>query len=562
MSKTSAHLSVDGISKTFPDRRVFTDITFAVPYRDRMGIIGENGSGKTTLLQVIAGELEPDAGTIEVFASNHSILPVGLLHQEPPFNATLTLAQTLEASVAHLRQAEVEVHTAAEALAAAPDDAAAVDRYTNALSRAEHLGVWDIDSHIETTIDGLGLQTVDREKTIDALSGGQRARLAMASLLLSAPEVLLLDEPTNHLDDAAIRYLGTVIANWHGPVLIVSHDRAFLDETVLSILDLDPAPRPHVFGAADDELTTLGVTRFTGTYSDYLHARRDARQRWQHQYAEEQAHLKRLRAAVDENQVVGHEDWKPRTEVRMAQRYFADRNAKVVARRVNDARARLAELEARQVVKPPKPLMFRGLTAATQQETRIPENNDAILDAVDVAVANRLAPTSLTISATDKVLITGANGTGKSTLLQLLAGSLHPTRGRIHRATDVSIGILTQESHFGDVGDETTSAVYAQAVGPDLAERVPLSTFGLLHPRDEHRPVATLSVGQQRRLALAILLADPPAVLLLDEPTNHLSLTLVTELEASIEHYPGAVVIATHDRWLRNRWQDHQLHLE
>lgn len=561
MSKNSAHLSVDGISKTFPDRRVFTDITFAVPYRDRMGIIGENGSGKTTLLQVLAGELEPDAGTVKVFTAHDTPHPVGLLHQEPPFDATMTVAQALGASVAHLRQAEADVHTAAEALADGPHDQAVVDRYTKALDRAEHLGVWDIDARTETTIDGLGLKTVNREHTIGALSGGQRARLAMASLLLSAPEVLLLDEPTNHLDDAAIRYLGTVIANWHGPVLLVSHDRAFLDETVLSILDLDPAPQPHTLGAVEDELTTLGVTRFTGTYSDYLQARHDARQRWQHEYAEEQAQLKRLRAAVDEHQVVGHEDWKPRTEIRGAQKFYADRNAKVVARRVNDARARLAELEARQIVKPPKPLTFQGLTAATQQHHHAGDIDQPILSADGVEVGNRLASISITISAADKVLVTGANGSGKSTLLQVFAGSLNPTRGSLQRASGVNVGMLAQESHFDDVDDETASAVYAQAVGPDLAERVPLSTFGLLHPRDEHRPLATLSVGQQRRLALAILLADPPEVLLLDEPTNHLSLTLVTELEASIEHYPGAVVIATHDRWLRNHWQGHQLHL-
>lgn len=562
MSKSSsnaAHLRLEGVSKTYPDRRVFTDISFAVPHHDRVGIIGENGSGKTTLLRIIAGELAPEAGTVETFGHSRTGLDIGLLHQEPDFALTMSVAAVLEASVAHLRAAETAVDTAAAALAAAPQDPGILEDYATTVEEAERLGVWDTDARIEATVDGLGLDQVDCQRSIGELSGGQRARLAMANLLLSAPEVLLLDEPTNHLDDAAIRYLGSVISTWPGPVLIVSHDRAFLDETVVSIVDLDPAPSPHALHADEDVASTIGVTRFRGTYSDYLQARHEARMRWQHQYQAEQAQLKRLRAAVDGNQVVGHQDWKPRTEVRMAQKFFADRNAKVVARRVNDARARLADLEQRQLVKPPQELTFGGLSAAT---TRAPvHSGEPILTAENVAVTGRLHPTTLTVGPTDKILVTGPNGVGKSTLLQLLAGHLKPDGGTIQRHPRLRIGLLSQETAFAGVTDQTARMVYARAVGMELAQRVPLSTFGLLNPADECRSVATLSTGQQRRLALAIVLADPPDVVLLDEPTNHLSLVLVTELEASIPHYPGAIVIASHDRWLRNRWQGSTVHL-
>lgn len=382
----------------------------------------------------------------------------------------------------------------------------------------------------------------------------------LASLLLSAPEVLLLDEPTNHLDDHGVDFLSSVVSNWHGPVLIASHDRAFLDQTVVSLLDLDPAPRPYALGEASDDLATMGVTRFTGTYSDYAQFKQDARQRWQQQHEEEQAELHRLRAAVDHNQVVGHTDWKPRTEIRMAQKYYADRNAKVVARRVNDARARLAALEQRQIVSPPSKLSFRGLDAASDTRTRC-HADELLIQANQVAVENRLDPTTLTITATDRVLVTGPNGVGKSTLLNVLAGQLQPDRGHVTHRQGVNIGLLYQESYFPNAFGKTAQTVYGDAVGTAVAETVPLSTFDLLHPRDQNRPVEALSIGQQRRLALAIILASPPEVLLLDEPTNHLSLMLVTELEDSIEDYPGAVVVVSHYRWLRNRWQNRTMHL-
>lgn len=558
----SAHLRIDGISKTYPDRRVFTDISFAVPYHDRVGIIGENGSGKTTLLRIIAAEVAPDAGTIQTFAARQSHLAVGLLHQEPPFSHSISITDAVEVSVRHLRQAAADVDTAAQTLAETPEDPSALTRYTEALETAQRLQVWQTDSLIDSTIAGLGLDGIDRTRPIGQLSGGQRSRLAMACLLLSAPEVLLLDEPTNHLDDSATRYLTSVLTTWRGPVLIVSHDRAFLDETVTSILDLDPAPRPHANLDVEDAPTTTGVTRFSGTYSEYLHAKDQARQRWQQQYDQEQAQLQRLRAAVNDNQVVGHRDWKPRTEIRMAQKYYADRNAKVVARRVNDARSRLDELTQRQIARPPKQLHFQGLGAATPTRHRQLNYHAPLLTADHVGITDRLEPVSLTISTGDKILVTGANGTGKSTLLSLLAGELAPSQGTVHRADALHVGMLTQETGFDDFEGQSAQGVYEHRVGAQRAQATPLSTFGLLTPRDETRDVVALSVGQQRRLALAVLLAAPPDVLLLDEPTNHLSLQLVTELEASIVRHPGAVVIATHDRWLRRRWQGRCLHLE
>ena len=568
LSYAAAHLRVDGISVSFADRRVLTDISFTVPGGARTGLIGENGSGKTMLLRVIAGLISPDSGIVTTTAPGRPMPRLGLLHQEPPFQAHASIHEVLESAVARVRAAADAVDVAAGAVANAPDDEDAAHSYAQALETAERVEAWDVGARIDAMVLGLGLGELPRERETGCLSGGQRTRLALAWLLLSTPDVLLLDEPTNHLDDAATEHLRGVLSSWVGPVLIASHDRAFLDEAVTSLVDLDPAPIPHAVAGplvGDGEGAGIGITRFTGTYTDYLHARLDARQRWERQYRDEQAQLKRLRAAVGQNQAVGHRDWKPRSEVRMAQKYYADRNAKVVSRRVNDARSRLTDLEQRQIRKPPLQLKFRGLTASPSTATPRPSWSGPVLTASNASVADRLSPTSLTVSAGEKWMITGPNAAGKSTLLHMLSGDLAPAAGTISQPAGLRVGLLAQEVDLPDPqhrGPERTALqVYEDLVGPKLAQQVPLSTFGLIRSRDENRPVRALSLGQQRRLALAVLLADPPDVLLLDEPTNHLSLLLVTQLEAAIPEYPGAVVIASHDRWFRRTWSDQRLHL-
>lgn len=331
-----------------------------------------------------------------------------------------------------------------------------------------------------------------------------------------------------------------------------------------SLVDLDPSAVPHSVSGPlvrDGAGTGIGVTRFTGPYSDYLAARVDARQRWQRQYRDEQAELRRLRAQLRDQQTVGHAKARARTEIRMAKKFFADRNAAVVSRRVRDARGRLEDLEERQIRKPPAELRFRGLTAA-----EVPTPSEATGPAfvgVDVAVAGRLAARTFTIGRGERWLVTGPNGSGKSTLLHVLAGRLEPTSGRVTRSCRDRILLLSQETELPDPHrrgpGRTAARAYADLVGEDLAQSSPLTTFGLIAARDQNRPVGELSVGQQRRLALAVLLARPPQILLLDEPTNHFSLDLVTALEDSFDDYPGTLVVASHDRWLRRRWGGEEL---
>ena len=540
-------LRVDGLSVQIAGTHILTNLSFTVAPGQRIGLIGENGSGKSTLLHAVHGTLPEGATTTGAVELGSVSQParVGLLHQQVPFAADDTIAQALESAVAAERQVAEDLEAAAD-----PYDEQA---YAEAIDLAERLDIWETDSRISATLAGLGLSHIPTDRPTGALSGGQRSRLSLAWLLLNRPEVLLLDEPTNHLDDHATDYLVSVLNAWKGPVLFASHDRAFLDTAASGIIDLDPAP--SMVGEEG------GVTRYTGNYTDYLAAREDVRERWERQYRDEQAELKRLRAGVRDNQTVGHVGAAPRTEGKMAAKFYADRNAKVVSRRVNDSRSRLEKLEEEQVRKPPKELTFAGLTAAGRSGDPA---EGPVLVASEVAVDGRLPATSVTVNGQEKILVTGPNGSGKSTLLEVFAGKLTPDTGSMNLAP-VSIGYLSQDVVLPDPhdrdDDRTVQRAYRDLVGESLADEVPLSTFGLIHPRDETRPLAELSLGQQRRVALAVLLADPPDVLLLDEPDNHLSLALVTALEQAIPSYPGAVVVASHDRWLRKHWRGERLEL-
>lgn len=614
------HIRFDGISKSFPDRRVLTDISLTASAGEVIGVIGENGSGKSTLLRIAAGLLPADSGTVTVDGTpvtpwstsrcgatdstsgplrtdlarntaasrSEAAVPgvehrgprIGLLHQEAPFAPEETVRQAIERAVAPIRLAEAQLEHAATVLESTSRAEASSGRshlralqeaqttYGTALEKAERLEVWSLDAQIAETIDAFGLASIPPGRLTAELSGGERARLSLAWLLLSHPDVLLLDEPTNHLDDTAVAFLRSRLSDWSGPVIFASHDRAFLDETADVLVDLDPAPRPHslVRAASEEGPTTgMGATRFGGTYSEYLLHRRAQRERWERQFREEQAELKRLRAGMRDSYRVGHPGREPRTEGGMAQKFYADRNAKVVSRRVSEAQRRLEELESSQVAKPPAELQFRGFSG-TDRVTA----SSVVVSAADIEVTGRLAPTSFAVSEGEHLLITGPNGSGKSTLLKLVVGSLQPTGGSVSLVgTDrESVGMLGQEVTLGrpDEGtranrSRTVIEVYNKSVGVALAEEVPLSTFGLLNPRDFNRPVSALSVGQQRRLELAVLLAHPPQLLLLDEPTNHLSLSLVGALEKEIPSYPGTVIVASHDRWLRETWTGRTLEL-
>ncbi|MEH1016233.1 ABC-F family ATP-binding cassette domain-containing protein [Micromonospora sp. CPCC 206060] len=513
-------------------RRVLDGLSLTAAPGRRIGLIGENGAGKTTLLRVLAGVDEPDAGTIERPAA------VGYFHQELPFGPNATVAAVLDDALREAREAVAELDRLAAAVAT-DDDAALLTAYAEKLEEAQHQDVWDADRRALAVLAGLGLAGLDHRRPLAELSGGQRGRLALAALLVRRPAALLLDEPTNHLDDAAAAFCEEHLRGMPGVVVVASHDREFLDSVCTDVIDMDPA--------------IDGPVRYGGGYTAYLREKRAEAARWRRRWEEEQEQLGELRAAAA---VTGHHvahGRAPRDSEKMGYGHTAGRVQNQISRRVRAATRRLDLLEHTQVPPPPEPLRFRApaLTAS--------DRDGVLVELHDVTVPRRLRLAELTVTANDRLLLTGPNGAGKSTLLAVLAGRL-PAEGTVQRRPGLRIGLLTQDTTWAEPG-LTARETFNRTVGLARAEATPLASLGLLGPADVDRPVGELSVGQSRRLALAVLVADPPELLVLDEPTNHLSPLLCDELEEALGTGPGAVVVASHDRRLRQRWPGREVAL-
>jgi macrolide transport system ATP-binding/permease protein len=536
---SSLVIEVRDLSFSYSDRVVFDGLNLTLGAGRRLGLVGENGVGKSTLLRLLARQEQPQAGEISGGGD------IGFLHQELPFPPTARFSDVLDDALRDIRQALARLDVLAERLQDRPDDPDLLEEYGQVLDWAQAHDAWDADRRAELVCAGLGLSTLAPTRPLHTLSGGQRCRLALAALLIRAPETLLLDEPTNHLDDDALEFVEKHLASVSGIVVLSSHDRVFLDAVCTDIVDLDPA--------------LGGPTRYGGAYSEYLEYKRAERVRWEQRHAEEQRQLKQLRYDVQVTARQVAPNRAPRDNAKMAYDFAAGRVQKQLSRRVRAARLRLSELERNQVRKPPPPLRFSGeITGDLGAGPR------RLLAARGVTVAGRLAPVSeLDLhlggdgSAT-RLLVTGGNGAGKSTLLSVLAGRLTPDAGTVDRARGVRVGLLEQDVTFPDPS-KTPRQLYDAATAHRAVPT--LTSLGLVAPREIDRPIGTLSVGQRRRVALALLVAHPPHVLLLDEPTNHLSLTLAEELVEALDTASPAVVLASHDRWLRRRWTGAELSL-
>jgi len=532
---TLTPLRADGVSVTYGERRVLTDVSLTVGPGARLGLIGENGAGKSTLLRVLAGAETPDAGALTRPERT------GFLWQEVRFEPGETLAALIEDALTDVRAIERELEEAASALGSG--DPVSDARYDAALAAAERAEIWSVEARRGELLDGLGVGDIPLSRRLSEVSGGQRSRFALAALLLARPEALLLDEPTNHLDDEAAAFLERQLRGWAGPVVFASHDRAFLDAVATSLLDLDPA--------------RSGTTVFGGGYSAYLAEKEAERARWEKQYADEQHQLKELEHAVDVTARSIAWSGKVRDNDKFAKAFKGNALDRQISRRVRNADGRLQELRAGQVRKPPARLGFAGIPSGFQV---LGDGSGLLVQARGVHIPGRLRVEEFVVAPASRILVTGANGAGKSTLLSVLAGRLEPASGAVQRRRGLRVGLLEQDVRFADPA-LSPRRIYESAVGERRSEAVPLTSLGLIAPRDADRAVGTLSVGQQRRLALALILARPPHVFLLDEPTNHLSLTLASELEDALGAYPGAVVVASHDRWLRSGWRGETVHL-
>ncbi|EXG81829.1 ABC-F family ATP-binding cassette domain-containing protein [Cryptosporangium arvum] len=501
-----AHLRADAITVTLGARTVLNDVSVTVSPRSRLAIVGENGRGKTTLLHVLAGVRAPDSGVVRRAGT------VGLARQALESRSGETVGTLTDEAVAPSRAALRALDEATAALTSDPDGSA--DRYAAALDAATRLGAWDATRRVDVALAALNA-CPDRSRALTTLSVGQRYRVRLACLLGAHHDILLLDEPSNHLDADGLAFLTDRLRGHSGGVALVSHDRALLHDVANEFLDLDPSAdgRPH---------------RYVGAYPAWQEGHRRDRERWEQEYAEQQAEHRRLTVAVEQARDRLDTGWRPPKGTGKHQRQS---RAPGVVQALNRERAALDAHRA--TVPEPEPVLRWPALPARRGTT--------LVRASGVGVTGRLAPASVVLDAGDRLLITGANGTGKSTLLAVLGGALAPDTGTVTRAAGARIARLAQEVPQWPA-DRTAAELYAGEGS--------LAATGLLDRQARHTAVGRLSLGQQRRLDLALRLAERPELILLDEPTNHLSPLLVDELTAALRSTPAAVVVATHDRQL------------
>ncbi len=528
-------LAVRHIGKSYGAITVLDDISFTVNSYDRIGIVGSNGVGKTTLLNILIGKEANDFGS---FSFNPNT-EVGYLPQTTPEFSGHTIQDLLRESVGNLHQLEERMHELEHAMSIANDEqlAGLLDEYEQVSGRFQDRGGYELDYKIDTILAGLRIAYLPRDREMQTLSGGEKARVGLAILLLRSPDLLLLDEPTNHLDFASLEWLELYLSNYKGAILLVSHDRQFLNRTVNQIFEINE----H----------THHLKKYEGNYNAYVLTKAAERATWEESYERQQEEIKELRKRIRETaRNVAHH--RPATDNdKTAYNFFGGRVQNTISRGVRAAEEQLRRIEGNPIPKPPKLMQVSSSfhVEPLQAEVVIRASNltkcwneTCILDDLN-----------FTIASNARILLFGPNGAGKTTLLKLLMGIEKPDRGEIRTVDSARIGYLPQDPQMNL--DKTVLETYRYGqVGYEGEFIGRLIGYGLFNLEDMQKKIGQLSIGQRRKLEIARLMAEGPNVLMLDEPTNYISLDVLEAFEAAIVTFPGPVIAVSHDRWFIQRF--------
>lgn len=544
-------LILSNISKSYGALQILKDISLTIPNDGRIGLVGANGVGKSTLLKIIIGELEADSGT--VWLDLHTKL--GYLAQVLHTVEGKTIRDLLAESQAALHEIESQLRALEIQMADknTPNLAEVLAQYGDLTEQFERKGGYDSELRTQLISNGLRIDHLPQERLITTLSGGERTRVGLAMLLLSNPDLLLLDEPTNHLDFQSLAWLEDYLTSYKGAVLIVSHDRQFLNRTVKAIIDIDEHSRE--------------AKRYTGNYDSYRATKQIERTNWVAEYENQQEELKELRKALKgkARQVTNYRP--PSDNDKMGYDFHTGRIEGVMSRNIRNIEERLRRIEDDPVPRPPELMQISPDFSPDTLNNPIPITLSNVSKSYDGKQI--LRDVSFSLSAADRVVIVAPNGTGKSTLLKLVAGVEKPDSGEVIRAGSAQIGYLDQEGdHFSPSHTLFEAYMTKRSVGgvmpPDWRDgsrsaeevaKAELFRFGLFRYDDLLKPISALSSGQKRKLQLACLIAARSNVLLLDEPTNHLSFDVVEAFEDALRNFNGAILAVSHDRRFIERFQ-------
>ncbi len=503
-------LLVDKIEKSFGARTLFSGASFQINAHERYALVGPNGAGKTTMLKIIMGIDAPDAGSV-TYAKD---VNVGYLEQETKLASDKPIiTEVMDAAIEIRTMGERAEELQLKIAEADPNDPgleAMLTEYGRVQDRFEHLGGYELESNARQILSGLGFHPEDFERPCCEFSGGWQMRIALAKLFLRRPDLLLLDEPTNHLDLESVQWLRSFIANYEGAVLIVSHDRAFMDACV-----------DHVAA-----LENRRVTTYTGNYSSYLKQREDNLEQMRAKRAAQEREIAHMQVFVDKFR------YKP-TKAAQAQERI---------RKIEQIKSELVILpEGHKHVdfKFPDPPRSGDLVAALENVSKSYEDKQ-VYDGID-----------LKLYRGDHIALVGPNGAGKSTMLKMIAGIEQPTTGTRELGLHVGVAYYAQHQLEG-LKESNTVLQEIDSVAPTWTVPQQRSLLGafLFSGEDVDKRVGVLSGGERARLALAKMLVAPEALLCLDEPTNHLDIDSVDMLENALKRFPGTIVLISHDEHL------------
>lgn len=502
-------LTIRDLSRQFDVDPVFRDVTFDVRAGEKIGLVGPNGTGKTTLLKILAGQDEPDTGQIE----RHSGSTISLLEQDAQFAEGQTLLQEAKSGLAHLYGLQSEAIELAEQMANVEDDkelARLQKRYDDLQHELEKHDAYHIDHRVDEVLNGLGFTEEEYDRPLSSFSGGQQNRVLLARLLLRAPDVMLLDEPTNHLDIAATEWLESWLSRLEQAVILVSHDRYFLDRVTTRILEMHQSR----------------VTDFKGNFSAYWKQREERAKVLERTYEKQQEFIAKT------------EDFIRRNKYGQKHAQAADREKKL---------ERLDRVEQMQD--------FQEFAMGFSEPTR---TGDWVIEATGVSKGFTDEPLfcdlTLRINRGDRIGILGPNGSGKTTLLRTLIGELEPTTGNIRLGTNVKIAYYDQQLKSVDPNLDAVEAIRPPG-NPDITPgtlRNVLARFGIRGDQG-FQTVGSMSGGERSKVALARIAAMDVNVLILDEPTNHLDLWARSSLEDTLKTYAGTLLFVSHDRYFLDR---------
>jgi len=507
-------ISANNLNKSFGIESILEEISFTVNKGDKIGLIGKNGSGKSTLFKMLTGLLPLDSGNLFIPKE----MKLGYLEQNPDFDNILTIEKACEETFKFLIDMEDRLHELEHSISTFKDHhdpsyEKILLQYSNLRDRFEEMNGYGYKSEIRGVLIGLGFQESEFDKAVSTLSGGQKSRLNIARLLLTKPDILLLDEPTNHLDIGAINWLEGYLKNYENSLLLISHDRYFIDQVANRIFEIE---NKHLLS-------------HKGKYSDFVRFKKDLREMQMKKYLENQIEIEKQEEIV---------------------RRFKQHGTEKLAKRAASREKKLDKIE--KVEKPE----FMNNKASIKFKPQIKSGKDVLFAKnVSKSFSNRTIFKNIgfDIYRHDKVGIIGPNGIGKTTLFKILLGQVKPDTGEIKHGHNVHFGYYDQE--LQGLHDENSIFEEIANDNPHLTNteiRTMLGTF-LFYGDDVFKAIHTLSGGEKGRVSLLKLMQSKSNMLLLDEPTNHLDIPSKEALEDALSSYEGTFLAISHDRYFLNR---------